>query len=138
MKNLTSNLLLALALATAITITHPTTASAQTANTNSAPATNAPTPLPPGSPTPPANFFATIQSYLTSVDTNFTWISNRTEIAAGGDYLSGIEWANYVSGQYDFGRWDLEGKIRNIGLAGAIESFEGGAGYSFIQTGSVK
>jgi hypothetical protein len=134
MKKLTSTLLLVLALATA---------SAQTATTNTNPtpatsSTNAPTPFPPGSPTPPANFFATIQSYFTSVDTNYTWISNRTEIAAGGDYMGGIEWANYVSGQYDFGRWDLEGKIRNIGVAGAIESFEGGGGYSFIQTGSLK
>jgi hypothetical protein len=91
-----------------------------------------------GSTIAPANFFGTVQSYLTSVDTNFDWTSNRLEIAAGADYLNGLEWANYVSGQYDFGRWDLESKIRNIGIAGAIESVEGGGGYTLIQDYSLK
>jgi hypothetical protein len=86
----------------------------------------------------PANFFGTVQSYLTSVDTNFDWTSNRLELAAGGDYIGGLEWANYVSGQYDFGRWDLESKIRNVGVAGAIESVEGGGGYTVIQDYSLK
>lgn len=86
----------------------------------------------------PANFFGTVQSYLTSVDTNFDWSSNRLEIAAGADYLDGLEWANYISGQYDLGRWDLESKIRNVGVAGSIESVEGGGGYTFIQDYSLK
>jgi hypothetical protein len=91
-----------------------------------------------GSTIAPANFFGTVQSYLTSVDTNFDWTSNRLEIAAGADYLDGLQWADYVSGQYDFGRWDLESKIRNIGIAGAVESVEGGGGYTLIQDYSLK
>jgi len=127
MKTIISSLVLALTL----------TLSATAQTTNIIP-TNAPTPLPPGAPTPPANFFATIQSYLTSVDTNYTWISNRLEVAAGGDYLGGLQWANYLSGQYDFGRWDLESKLRNLGIGGAIQSVEGGGGYTVIQDGSLK
>ena len=111
-----------------------TLALAASAQTNTVPATNAPI----GSPTPPANFFATVQSYLTSIDTNYTWISNRVEIAVGADYLAGIDWANYASAQYDLGHWDLETKVRNLGAAGVIESFEGGAGYTFLSNGSVK
>ncbi len=94
--------------------------------------------VPAGSPVPPANFLATVQNYLTSIDTNYTWISNRVEIAVGADYLSDLNWANYVSGQYDLGHWDLETKIRNLGAAGAIESFESGAGYTLLANGSVK
>jgi hypothetical protein len=87
---------------------------------------------------PPSNFFATVQSYLTSVDTNFTWTSNRLEAAAGADYQGGIQWANYVSAQADLHRYDLEGKIRNVGLGGVIESFQAGGGYTLIQDHSLK
>jgi hypothetical protein len=115
-------------------------ASAQTTTNLVTILTNAP--VPPSSPAPlptlPASFFATIQSYLTSVDTNFTWVSNRLEAAAGGDYQGGVQWASYVSGQLDLGRWDLESKIRNVGLGGALESIEAGGGYTLIQDGSLK
>jgi len=129
MKLLTSLILIASALAL--------TTSAQTTNApGSSPATTSTNA--PGSPTPPANFFATVQNYLTSIDTNYTWLSNRVEVAVGADYIAGLAWADYASGQYDLGRWDLETKIRNLGAAGAIESCEAGAGYTVLSDGSVK
>ncbi|HEY4414486.1 MAG TPA: hypothetical protein VGO57_02245 [Verrucomicrobiae bacterium] len=86
----------------------------------------------------PDTFFTSVENYFTGANTNFTWESNRLEIAAGGDYMGGQEWANYLSGQYDWGRWDAQAKVRNLGVAGTIESVEAGGGYALIQYYSFK
>jgi len=125
--------LLNIILLVAFTVALAERASAQF-TTNSLTGTNSPA----FSSAPPPNFLATVQSYLTSVDTNFTWTSNRLEAAAGADYQDGIQWANYVSAQADLHRYDLEAKVRNVGLGGVIESFEAGGGYTVIQDHSLK
>lgn len=89
-------------------------------------------------PTNSQNFFVSVGHFFTSANTNYTWVSNRLEAATGGDYMGGLQWANYVSAQADIGSFDVEGKVRNIGVAGVIDTVEAGAGYTLIQYCSVK
>ena len=86
----------------------------------------------------PQTFFQSVGSYFTSANTNFTWTNNVIEAAVGADYLSGVNFAQFVEGQYDIGRWDAEAKIRNASIGGIVDSVEAGAGYTFLQVYSVK
>lgn len=88
--------------------------------------------------TPPQSFFETAKDYLTSANTNYTWTSNTLEMAVGADYMSSVNWANYVDAQYDIGRFVIEAKMRNAGIAGTVDSAEGGVGYALIEYYSVK
>ncbi len=94
---------------------------------------------------PPQNFFQSVQQYFTSANTNYTWTNNTLEIAAGADYMSSVNWANYLDAQYDFSgssplisRLAIEAKVRNAGIAGTIDSLQGGVQYTLIQYYSVK
>lgn len=97
---------------------------------------------------PPQNFFQTAEAYLTSANTNYTWAGNTLEIAAGADYMSSVNWANYLDAQYDFNsssssstfwnRLALEAKIRNAGIAGTVDSAEAGIQCTLISYYSVK
>lgn len=78
-------------------------------------------------------FVSSLEGYATTINTNYSWDSNRLEIATGGDFIGGQNWANYIKGQYDFGRWDAEVNFRNLGIGGAIQSVEGGVGYALMQ-----
>lgn len=98
--------------------------------------------------TPPPNFFQTAESYFTSANTNFTWDGNLLEIAAGADYMSSVNWANYLDAQYNVGqvaspssawnRFSLEAKMRNAGIAGTVDSTEAGINYMLVSYYSVK
>jgi len=90
------------------------------------------------SETPPQNFFRSVQQYFTSANTNYTWTGNTLEVAAGADYMSSVNWANYLDVQYDLGKFALEAKIRNAGIAGTVDSVQGGIQYVLIQHYSVK
>ena len=103
----------------------PVTAGAQTSITNSLPVS-------------PQNFFQTAANYFTSASTNYTWTGNTLEVAAGADYMSSVNWANYLDAQYDLGRFALEAKMRNAGIAGTVDSTEAGIGYTLISYYSVK
>jgi hypothetical protein len=85
-----------------------------------------------------SNFFGSVESYFTSANTNFTWTNNVIEAATGADYLAGVNWAQFVRGQYDLNRWDVEAKIRNASIGGVVDSVAAGGGYTFIQYDSVK
>ncbi|HTR42833.1 MAG TPA: hypothetical protein VMH87_14565 [Pseudomonadales bacterium] len=87
---------------------------------------------------PEQNFFQSVGNYFTSANTNYTWTSNTLEVAIGADYMSGANWANYVAAQFDAGRFDIGAKVRNVGIAGTVESAEAGIGYSLIEFYSVK
>ena len=87
---------------------------------------------------PVQTFFETAEAYFTSANTNYSWASNTLEMAVGADYMSSVNWANYVDAQYDMGRFGFEAKMRNAGIAGTVDSAEGGVGYALIEYDSVK
>jgi hypothetical protein len=89
-------------------------------------------------PVLPQNFFQTAANYFTSANTNYTWTGNTLEVAAGADYMSSVNWANYLDAQYDLGRFGIEAKMRNAGIAGTVDSAEAGVGYTLITYYSVK
>lgn len=86
----------------------------------------------------PQNFFQTAANYFTSANTNYTWAGNTLEVAAGADYMSSVNWANYLDAQYDIGRFAIEAKMRNAGIAGTVDSMEAGVGYTLISYCSIK
>lgn len=86
----------------------------------------------------PQTFLGSVGSYFTSANTNFTWTNNVIEAAVGADYLAGVNFAQFAEGQYDLGRWDIEGKIRNASIGGIVDSVEAGGGYALINYYSVK
>ena len=88
--------------------------------------------------TPSQNFFQTAENYFTSANTNYNWSSNTLEAAVGADYMSSVNWANYVDAQYDTGKFAIEAKMRNAGIAGTVDSLEAGIDYSLITYYSVK
>jgi hypothetical protein len=121
-------------------------------STASAQTTNSPTP---SQVSPPQNFFQSAEQYFTSANTNYNWAGDTFEVAAGADYMSSVNWANYLDAQYDFGslaapepsgeggssfssRLALEAKIRNAGIAGTVDSVEAGPELTFISYYSVK
>jgi hypothetical protein len=87
---------------------------------------------------PEQNFFQSAAAYLTSANTNYTWTSNTLEAAVGADYMSSVNWANYIDAQYDLGRFGIGAKVRNAGIAGTVLSVEAGVDYTLISYYSVK
>lgn len=101
---------------------------------------------------PPQNFFQSAEQYFASANTNYTWAGNTYEISAGADYMSSVNWANYLEGQFDLNsamaptssawtfedRLAIEAKIRNAGIAGTVVSIEAGPELTFISYYSVK
>lgn len=87
---------------------------------------------------PPQNFFQSVQQYFTSANTNYTWTANTFEFAVGADYMSSVNWANYLDAQYDAGNFGIEAKMRNAGIAGTVDSVQAGIEYTLIQYYSVK
>ena len=94
-----------------------------------APSTNAP---------PQQNFFQAVGNYFTSANTNYTWASSTLEVAVGADYMSSVNWANYVAAQFDLGRFDIGARVRNAGIAGTVDSAQASIGYSLMEFFSVK
>jgi hypothetical protein len=94
---------------------------------------------------PSQSFFQTAGQYLTSANTNYTWAGNSLEVAAGADYMSSVNWANYLDAQYDFSsapsfanRLAIEAKMRNAGIAGTVDSAGAGLQYTLISYYSIK
>lgn len=97
--------------------------------------------------TPEQNFFQTAEQYLTSANTNYTWTNVTCEASVGADYLSSVQWANNLNLQYDLSRtgaspvinnFSVDGDMRNAGIAGTVESLEGGLHYTFVEYYSLK
>lgn len=91
--------------------------------------TEVPNQLPPT----PSTFVGSLGSYLTTFNPAFSWVSNRFELSVGADYISGVNWANYIKPQINFGAFDAEANFRNIGIGGQIQSVEAGGGYALVQ-----
>jgi hypothetical protein len=87
---------------------------------------------------PEQNFFQSVGNYFTSANTNYTWAGNTLEVAVGADYMSSVNWANYIEAQFDTGRFGIGAKVRNAGIAGTVDSAEATIGYSLIEFYSIK
>jgi hypothetical protein len=87
---------------------------------------------------PEQTFFQTAVNYFTSANTNYAWTGNTLEIAAGADYMSSVNWANYLDAQYDLGSFAFEAKMRNAGIAGTVDSVQAGIQYTLIRYYSIK
>lgn len=97
---------------------------------------------------PPQTFFQSVYYFFAEANTNYTFTGNTLEVAAGADYMSSVNWANYFSVQYNLGgntnlpsylqNFSMEGKIRNAGIAGTVVSVEGGINYTVLSYYSVK
>ena len=91
----------------------------------------------------PATFFQSAASYLTSINTNYSFAANTLEVSVGAGQ-SGPILAKYAAAQYDFttsptlSRWNLATQARNAGIAGVIQTAELGGGYSVIRAGDTK
>lgn len=96
---------------------------------------------------PEQTFFQTAEQYLTSANTNYTWTNVTCEASVGADYMSSVQWANDLNLQYDLSGTgvspvlsplSLDADMRNAGVAGTVESLEGGVHYTVVQYYSVK
>jgi hypothetical protein len=91
------------------------------------------------SETPPPNFFQTAGGYLTSNNTNFTWVGNKFEMEAGADYQNGLQEANDLTLGYNINdSWQIRASMLNAGIAGVVEGLEGGVGFSVINSYAIK
>lgn len=95
----------------------------------------------------PANFFQSVEGYLTSANTNYSWANDSFEMSVGADYLSGVNWAAALNAQYDLqsvsqnsfvSHLSIDGDMRNAEIAGTIVAAEGGVQYAFVEYYSVK
>lgn len=87
---------------------------------------------------PEQNFFQSVETYVTSINTNYSFASNLLEVATGAGQTGPIL-SDYFTAQWDcYGRWDVAGQIRNAGIAGVIQSAEFGGGYAVISAGDTK
>lgn len=85
------------------------------------------------SPTPPANFLGTVKGYLTEFNPAYNFTNTTIELAVGGEYNNGVNWANAIEAQYDLGRWDVEATFRNLGVLGDLKTIEVGGGYALAE-----
>lgn len=90
-------------------------------------------------PPTPETFFQSAGAYLTSNNTNFTWAGNKLEFGVGADYQNQIQWANDLAVGYDFSdSWQIEGRMRNAGIASTVESTGAGVFYSLVNVYAIK
>lgn len=83
--------------------------------------------------TPAISFFGTVQSYLTSFNPEYSFDGNKVEVSIGADYAKGQSWADYITAQYNLGKWDVQANFRNLGIGGDLQSVQVGGGYALFQ-----
>lgn len=83
--------------------------------------------------TAPTNFLGSVQSYLTSVNTNYTFAGVKLEASSGYKQVNGANAASEVYLQYDFNpSYDAMLNCQFSGLGSAVNAVEGGFGYALI------
>lgn len=86
-----------------------------------------------------SNFVGTVLDYLSSNNTNFTFIGNKIELETGAEYQNGMNWANDIRLQYNLtDKWSVNGQIDNAGVAGTVEEYQGGLSYAIINSYAIK
>lgn len=94
--------------------------------------TNNTPPTPPPVPASPEAFYAEAFGWFTSFNPSNTWTGDTFELAVGGDYENGVQWANFIEPQYDVngGNFVIGDEMRNAGIGGVVESDEAEIGYA--------
>jgi hypothetical protein len=80
----------------------------------------------------PATFFNSVESYLTSFNTNYTFNGVTFEAATGYKQLTGIGAVSVLDVQYDIKRFHVLATGDFTGIGSAFNSLEGGIGYDLI------
>ncbi|MEI8288791.1 MAG: hypothetical protein WCH99_04915 [Verrucomicrobiota bacterium] len=118
MKTKIRSLIILAAVALATVITSP----AQTAPTNNIP-----------------NFITQVQTWATSVNTNYDWTNATLQVESGYKQATGQGAASYIAVQYDFqSGWNagIEGQFYGVGSA--FNSVEVQGGYTLIKNHDFK
>jgi len=98
-----------------------------------------PTPAPAvATPTTPADFFSGIPGWMSTVNTNQSWLTSPFSIWTAANYQAGLNTSAEIGGSYDL--WipkpnlavSFDGAFRNAGIAGTIVSGQGGFGLSIL------
>ena len=82
--------------------------------------------------TPAGNIFGTIESYLTSFNTNYTWSGVTLEFDTGYAQVTGVNAASKLNLQYDIGNFDLGTSLQFSGVGSAFNAYEGQIGYAVL------
>lgn len=108
---LVAGLLAALPLAAQTTITNPPVAVTQS----------------------PASFLGSVQSYLTDINTNYTFTNVTLEASTGYKQVNGANAASEMYLQYNFGGgFDAMANFQFSGVGSAVNAAEAGVGYALI------
>ena len=78
-------------------------------------------------------FLGTVQGYLTSFNTNYTFTGVTLEIGTGYKQVTGVNAASTVDAQYDIGRFNLGAALQFSGVGSPINAAEGQIGYAIIE-----
>ena len=89
-------------------------------------------------PTNPVDALSQATSWITSVDTNKTWLNSPVDIWTGANFQSGLQTSSELGGSYD--AWSTstntalapELLFRNAGIAGTLVSAQAGIGWSIF------
>ncbi len=83
-----------------------------------------------------SSFFQQTTEYLTSFNTNYTFVGVSLEASTGYKQTTGDNAANFVDAQYDFGssnRYDFGADLTFSGVGSAFNSEEAQFGYALVQ-----
>ena len=78
-------------------------------------------------------FIGTAESYFTSFNTNYSWVSNSLEIATGYKQVTGVNAASTLDGQYDFERFNIGAGLQFSGVGSPINGAVVQGGYALIE-----
>lgn len=85
------------------------------------------------------NFLQTAEEYLTSNNTNFTFVGTKLELETGLNYQNGLQWANDIKAGYNVNdSLQLSAKVENAGVAGVVTAYEAGISYAVINSYAIK
>lgn len=86
----------------------------------------------------PQTFFQTTESYLTSFNTNYTFVGNAIEVSTGYKQVTGVNAASVLDAQYDIARFNIGGSMQFSGVGSPVNALEIGGGYALIEHYDVK
>lgn len=81
----------------------------------------------------PQNFFQSVEGYLTSFNTNYTFVGSTFEMATGYKQVTGVGAASVLDAQYDIDRFHILAAGQFSGVGSAFNAIEGGLGYDVVQ-----
>jgi hypothetical protein len=94
---------------------------------------NAQTNAPVAAQNAPTSFFQSLQGYLTSFNTDYTWTNVTFEASTGYKQVTGKPAASTIELQYDMGRWNAGVALQYFGIGSDVNAIEAQAGYAIIQ-----